>query len=251
MKRLAILLILLFSSFFLYSQSEEQLQEKLLEIKNAHEQAYFNFSKEAYMKIWNDCERLISVYPDNELAKYYASYTAYRIANISMMNNDMASAEQFIKTGLAYTDSLKGKGQTGIEAKIIAAYINMMKLASDKEDAAALSAKVNSLIESALEEDEDNPRALLAKGMMAVNTPQQYGGSPEQAVKILNRAAGNFSNQDVERFIDWGEPEILAWTGIAYQKLGDNEQAKKVFEGALEKYPQFGWVKYKLLPSVK
>jgi len=249
MKIFQSILVALVCVFTLYGADGEKITEKLEEIKSAHEAAYFTFSQESYMKIWGDCERIVAMAPDNEPAKYFAAYTAYRLMNGGLVNNDKSVVEKYADAGLKYANQISVDDHLKTEAAIIKANIIMMKLAIFPQEAATLSGQVHGLLGEALGREPENPRALLTKGIMLFNTPETYGGSVEKAAELFATAKEKYSPED-ESLVNWGHPETMAWLGQAYARLGKMESAKEVYNEALIKYPEFNWVKYKLLPAL-
>ena len=49
----------------------------------------------------------------------------------------------------------------------------------------------------------------------------------------------------------WGYVEMLAWIGRTQEKLDDDEAAHFTYKKALRIEPDFGWVKYSLLPDLE
>ena len=80
-----------------------------------------------------------------------------------------------------------------------------------------------------------------------------FGGSREKGLQGFQRAAELFAQEEPTDPIQpaWGHREAYAWLGIAYQNRGELESARAAFEKALEIDPDFGWVKYWLLPGLE
>jgi uncharacterized protein (DUF2141 family) len=58
-------------------------------------------------------------------------------------------------------------------------------------------------------------------------------------------------NKNAQKTIDWGYVETLAWKGQALTQKKEYRLAKKTYSQALEVEPEFGWVKYNLLPQLE
>jgi tetratricopeptide (TPR) repeat protein len=87
---------------------------------------------------------------------------------------------------------------------------------------------------------------------MKYNTPAFFGGSKEEAI-INYKHAIILYKKDVSvdsLKIDWGCAETYAWLGVALKDLGKTDEAKDAFNKALEIAPDYGWVKYVLLPGM-
>ena len=99
----------------------------------------------------------------------------------------------------------------------------------------------------------DNPRVVLSAAISDFNTPKMFGGSKEKGLQGFQRATELFAQEEPTDPIHpvWGHSLTYAWLGIAYQDRGELESARAAFEKALEIDPDFGWVKYALLPELE
>lgn len=249
MKQFIITILLLLVIFSPAFAGDDQISTKINEIKSAHEKAYYNFSKEEYIKIWADCERIISIAPDNGAAKYFASLAAFRLMNVGLIKGDKSVVKDYAEAGIKYADALENNQEFAAEAAIVKANILMMKLAIVPQEAAALSGQIHGLIGKAEAMDPGNPRAILTKGIMLYNTPEQYGGSIEKAAELFTSAMESF-DENSQKLIDWGHNESMAWLGQAYARMGKVGKARGIYNEALKYYPDFGWVRYQLLPAL-
>jgi len=93
---------------------------------------------------------------------------------------------------------------------------------------------------------------LYFRGVSRFNTPAQWGGNQGEGMKLLQQAVDAFAAQDAAAAgPKWGHAEALTWLGLAKQKLGDIDAARAAWTQALALEPEYAWVKYVLLPSVK
>ena len=95
----------------------------------------------------------------------------------------------------------------------------------------------------------DNPRVVLAD----FNTPRMWGGNKERAMEGFRRAAALFAGEKPADPLQpvWGHGEAYAWIGLAHLDRDERGRARAAFEKALEIEPEFGWVRYVLLPGVE
>ena len=49
----------------------------------------------------------------------------------------------------------------------------------------------------------------------------------------------------------WGHDEVYAWIGLAHLDRDERGRARAALEKALEIEPEFGWVRYVLLPGME
>ena len=113
--------------------------------------------------------------------------------------------------------------------------------------------KINSLLEEVSAKKFGNPRTLLIRGMMAYNTPPMFGGSVDKSIEYFTKAELIFQNSKSSDELkpDWGYLETLAWKGQALAEKGMVQDAKSAYENALAIEPNFGWVKFRLLPQLE
>jgi hypothetical protein len=96
-----------------------------------------------------------------------------------------------------------------------------------------------------------NPRIIFFRGVALVTTPEQWGGDLAQGTQLLEHAVAIFEHPARPTAVNWGHGEALVWLGIAKQKAGNTAGARKAWQHALELEPEYGWVKYVLLPSLE
>ena len=113
-----------------------------------------------------------------------------------------------------------------------------------------LGPQSSALLGQAGEKAPNSPRVLFFRGESLVTTPEMWGGDVAQGIKLLEQASTAFESQPANAPLHWGHAESLAWLGIAKQKKGDLAGARAAWEQALAAEPAYGWVKYRLLPSL-
>jgi tetratricopeptide (TPR) repeat protein len=88
--------------------------------------------------------------------------------------------------------------------------------------------------------------------MMKYNTPGMFGGSYKDALKNFNISASLYEKQNKDTASsDLGYLEALTWTGRSHEKLENFEAAMFSYKKVLSIEPDFGWVKYSLLPKLE
>lgn len=240
--------LMLFTPILANSNSDEIIKR----VKSITDNAYFTFEKKSFLEASALCQRVLEKDKENTEAEYYLAYSAYRLSNIALMNQDKNEMSKYSELGKGYASALLEVPKYKSEAHTLLAAIIMMELAVEPSKGMELSGTIHSHIEKAISIDPDNPRAYLVKGIMLNNTPEMYGGGADRALPVLKRAKKAFNKQTTEALMpDWGQLENLAWLGQVLAKLGKYDEAKSIYEESLEINPEFYWVKYKLLPMVE
>jgi tetratricopeptide (TPR) repeat protein len=139
------------------------------------------------------------------------------------------------------------------EGKTLLAAVYMMKIAKSPMAAVSLAPKISELLMEAEDSNPANPRSYLIDGMMKFNTPKTYGGSFELAGDNFRKAVSIYEKQDTTFTLrpSWGYLEALTWLGRSLEQLNNNESAKFMYQKVLSIQPEFGWVKYVLLPELE
>jgi tetratricopeptide (TPR) repeat protein len=108
------------------------------------------------------------------------------------------------------------------------------------------------LISKAKELAPENPRVALIDAISTYNTPSLFGGGKDKGLEKMKKAAELFERWKESDSLQpsWGKEEVHAWIGIAYLERKETILARKSFEKALEINPNYGWVKYGLLPKI-
>lgn len=114
-----------------------------------------------------------------------------------------------------------------------------------------LGPKSASLIDEALALSPTNYYALIEKGNARHYAPAIVGGNPTEAVELYRKAI-----ELIEKEYPTGKPKtwwyINTYTqmGLAAQKAGNKNLAKKIYQTILTMEPNYKWVKEELLPKV-
>lgn len=128
------------------------------------------------------------------------------------------------------------------------ARLNGTTMAFKRWKAMYLSPMNEKLVERALKADLKSPEVWVQRGGALLFTPETFGGDADEAVVAFKKAVQLYEAQP-NHASNWRYLDALAWLGQAYQKAGRPTEAAAVFTKALEVEPDFGWVKYKLLPK--
>ncbi len=160
--------------------------------------------------------------------------------------------DKYYEDAVAHAEQLSNQKEIESEGKTLLAGIYMMKVATSSMSAVTLSPKIHSLLDDAQEIDPFNPRPYIIRGVMKYQTPGIFGGSYEDAAKNFSKAIQLFEKQDDVDMLKphWGYLESLAWLGRTQEKLDNYDAAKFAYEKALSVEPNYGWVKYSLLPQL-
>jgi tetratricopeptide (TPR) repeat protein len=118
-----------------------------------------------------------------------------------------------------------------------------------------LGPRMSELTADALEQMPSSGRVLCFRGVALLHMPEMFGGDVQEAKQLFRRADAAFKREaeqtSSEPRVKWGHAETLKWLAQALLKTNDFEAAKIAAERALELEPDFGIVRYQLLPAIE
>jgi len=185
------------------------------------------------------------------LAYYYLGYIDYLMGVvIERMNEDRAEA--CIDSSIEYLDTAIAKNKSFAEAYALQASCYGIKISFSPLKGIILGPRSGKLIAKALELAPGNPRVGLIDAISTYNTPSLFGGGKDKGLEKMKKSVELFERWKEPDSLqpDWGKEEVHAWIGIAYMERSETILARREFEKALEINPNYGWVKYGLLPKV-
>jgi tetratricopeptide (TPR) repeat protein len=247
---IASVLIVFSSKTFPQNSSQNALLKKG---KALTEQAYASYNQDLFLNARKIFEQIYDSSKTNLLPLYYMTFIDYKLLEMSLRQQ---GDEQFNK----YYDGAEKNALQIVEnkdweseGKTLLAAIYMMKIAKSPMAAISLAPKIAGLMAEAEKSNPVNPRAYLIDGMMKFNTPKTYGGSFEIAADNFRKAVSIYEKQDTTYTLQpsWGYLEALTWLGRSLDQLDNAESAKFYYQKVLSIQPEYGFVKYYLLPNLE
>jgi tetratricopeptide (TPR) repeat protein len=229
------------------------VNDLLKEGKSVSQQAYSSYNKDLLLKAKSIFETAASEDKTNPLPLYYITYTDYKLLEMSLKGSDKEQFEKYYteaeKNGLQLSET---KGIES-EGKTLLAAIYMIKIANNPMSAVSLAQQILDLLDDAERLDASNPRVYIIRGSMKYNMPSMFGGSFEAAADNFRKSVSLFEKEEISDSLrpSWGYLESLAWLGRSYEQLKNYDSAKFIYQKALSIEPEFGWIKYSLLPTLE
>lgn len=189
------------------------------------------------------------------LAHYYAAYAARQLVSLLMSNNsDTPSRELLfhIDYAIQHLEAATQRDPSFAEGLALLASVYGRKIDLRPVAGMTLGPKSNRAQKAAQELAPDNPRVVLLKAVSDHNTPRMWGGNKKRAIEGLHRATELFQKEAVSDPLQpsWGHSAVYAWLGIVYMDENKLPEARRALENALIINPEFGWVKYGLMPAL-
>jgi tetratricopeptide (TPR) repeat protein len=124
-----------------------------------------------------------------------------------------------------------------------------MKIALSPVKGMLLGGKSERYARRGVQYDGSDPIAQYQAGSRFHYTPEMWGGDGKKAVAHLERALAAFSAAEKE--CDWFYLQTYALLGQAQAAIGERAAARQTYLQALVAEPNFGYVKYLLLPELE
>ena len=186
---------------------------------------------------------------------YYIALADCRIANLLLGAGDKnkKAASGHLKSAVEHLREATRIDPEAAEAYALLSGAYGRQIGLSPVKSMFLGPKAGKAIGKAMELAPDNPRVVLSAAIGDFNTPRVFGGNKERAMQGFRRAARLFALEKPADPLEpsWGHSETFAWLGLAYMDRDDRKRAGAAFEKALEIDPDFGWVKYVLLPELE
>ena len=183
---------------------------------------------------------------------YYIALADYRIAGL-LGEESKDQASEHLKVAVEHLKKATEIDPQAAEAYALLSSAYGLQIGLSPMKSMLLGPRVGKASQKAKQLAPENPRVVLSEAISDFNTPKMFGGSKEKGLQGFQRAAELFAQEEPTDPVQpvWGHREAYAWLGIAYQDRGELESARAAFEKALEIDPDFGWVKYALLPELE
>ena len=247
-----IYLLTLAVTVMLHSPAQSNLHEFVTSAKETVERGSIEFDKSLLMQGHSLFERALAMEPDNPLLQYHVAYAEYRLMTY-LLNREKDRFDPVAHKAVERLERILRRKPEWSEAQALLSAIHGLQIAKSWTRALTLGPKANSLAQQATGNDPENPRAWLMHAAQKLNTPRMFGGSIDEALDAYKKSVELFENRGEYDSLEpsWGYTDALVWLGITYERLDRDEDALAVFEKVLEIEPDYGWVKYNLLPAVE
>jgi tetratricopeptide (TPR) repeat protein len=223
----------------------------IMEAKSFIQQGSNSASKEKLEQARNILTQLESQGDHQALAEYYLGYIDYQTA-VAVYRMDEAQAPASLDSAVIHLEKAIHINDNNAEAHALLASCYGMQIAFSPLSGIWRGPKSGAEMSKAKELAPENPRVALLGAIGTYNTPSMFGGGKEKGFEAMQRAAELFNRWKTTDSLqpDWGKEQVYAWIGMAHLNRKETILARKAFEKALEINPDYGWVKYVLLPKV-
>jgi tetratricopeptide (TPR) repeat protein len=248
-KYIMIVLVLVMVSNGL-SQSQTAAQA-IMEAKDLIQQGSNSASGDKFEQANNILSQFETQGDYQGLAAYYLGYIDYQMA-VVVYRMDKEKAPASLDSAVVHLEKALEINDNDAESRALLSSCYGMQIAFSPFSGIWRGPKSGSQMSKAKELAGENPRVALLGAIGTYNTPALFGGGKEKGFEAMKRAAELFDRWKTTDSLqpDWGKEQVYAWIGLAYLDRKETILARKAFEKALEINPDYGWVKYVLMPKV-
>ncbi len=186
-------------------------------------------------------------------AEYNVAYADWRLAQLLMgQNNDKERIDTLLKEAQTLLEEAKRNSPEDPEVLSLLSGVLGLRIGQSMMRGMRLGPRAGNLLDKAARLAPENPRVALQKGISAFHTPRLFGGGVKKAEKHLRQAVDLFAREPLNAaWPNWGRIDALTWLGQALAKRGNKEEARQVYQQALELEPDMGWIRFVLLPALE
>lgn len=202
-------------------------------------------------------ERMLESKHRPALVHYYLGYCSHQLNafyryNPNATKADQENADKLVDSGIQHLEKAIQLDKNFAEAYALTASLYGEKIGGNPLLGMTLGPKSGVFMDKALKLAPENPRVAYLDAISKNFTPEMFGGSKEKAISGLYRAAALFAKWQSSDPLapDWGYAECYAWLGNILTEQKKFAEARAAFEKSLALRPNYGWVKYKLLPEL-
>jgi tetratricopeptide (TPR) repeat protein len=196
-------------------------------------------------------DRALTAFPEHFLLTHYRGYAAYRLGQMAGVRKQPETARAQYEEAVKWLDRSIA-AQPIAESHALRASCLGQLIGGNMIKGMRLGPQANDAVDKARLLDKDNPRMLLLDAVGAWFKPSMFGGGKDKARAAMHRALAAFATDTpAPAYPSWGYAEALAWHGQWEQDAGRTSAARAAYERALELEPEYGWVKYVLLPAAR
>ena len=220
----------------------QALTAKIIEAKDRLQGGWTSW-KEEEMKAGRDMflKLILEQSSANADLCYYAALSDHRLIVYAFAAGKQAEASPLIAEARKYLEKAMELDPGRGELYALDATLLGYQIALDPQKGMELGMQILASFAQAESKEPDNPRVSLLKGESLMFWPVEYGGGPDNAIAVLDRALSLFEKEKVSDPVkpSWGKEEAFAFLGRAYAQKGAREKAVEYMKKALETSPHF------------
>lgn len=189
--------------------------------------------------------------PSDNRNKYDLALAHLGLLSATMRDQDESLFDDYYDEAVDNLQSIISEDKKWAEPMAVLSAIYGLKLGYSPWQGMFLGPKSSNLIEKA---KELAPQSALVWKIYANSkffTPEMWGGDIKEAIASYEKSIQLYEKETEGPTYNWMYMDAIAFLGQAYLKNGEPTKAVSTFEKALAKDPDFGWVRFVLLPQAQ
>jgi tetratricopeptide (TPR) repeat protein len=189
--------------------------------------------------------------PKDVKVRYQLALAQFALISGTMRNRDEDLFDEYYDTLLENLKKITDADKNWAEPYALQSAAYGVKMGYSPMQGMILGSKSNNLIEKAKKLDPNSALAWKVYANSKFFTPEMWGGDLDEAIAGYEKAIQLYESKPETLAYNWMYLDAMAFLGQALVKKGEHTKALAIYEKALKIEPEFGWVKYSLLPQVK
>ena len=212
-------------------------------------------AEKGYKELWKkDVEEKINAgknEPASKQAKLNLMVSHLGLLSSTMRDKDEDLFDDYYDDAVDNLELIIDKDKKWAEPKAMLSAIYGLKMGYSPMQGMFLGSKSGSLIDKAKDLAPQSAMVWKVYANSKFFTPEMWGGDLKEAIEAYEKCMQLYESKPELLKYNWMYLDALAFMGQAYLKNGDTGKAIAAYEKALKYEPEFGWVKYALLPEAK
>lgn len=206
-------------------------------------------AKESWKKVVAANQAICDRNPNDTDALYSLALAQFGLLSATMRDQDEDLFDTYVDKTEKNLETLIEKNKTWGEPRALLSALYGLKMGYSPWKGMYLGAKSSSLMDKARKDTPNSPLVWKLYANSKFFTPETWGGDLKEAIKAYEKSIQLYESDPERKKFNWFYLDTFAFLGQAYQKEDNQSKAVNVYKKALEVEPEFGWVKYNLLPK--
>jgi len=183
-------------------------------------------------------------------ASFDKALVLYGYLSATMADQDEEAFDKYYDQTVDLLEDFEDDKTYGSKSKALLSSIYGLSIAYDGWKGMFLGSKSSTLVDEAYAKSPDDPMVLKMYAGNKFYTPETFGGGPKLALESCTKSVELYESKG-DTIKNWIYLDALALLGTMHRKAGDLDISITTYEKALTLEPDYGWVKYALLPSAR
>jgi len=167
---------------------------------------------------------------------FLSAFSFYQISQAYLVHGQVDQAKQAAAHAQNKLEALLTNHPTHVNGLGLYSIVLGHHIGLDFSKAMSFGPKSGEYADKALAIDDENPIALMAKGINLHYTPAFFGGSNKEADIMLTKAIVNFKQEGQSS--SWGLADAYAWRGTVRMDMGNSDDAMMDAKAAMAITPK-------------